>query len=166
MGIGGSRHKNQGWQGQLARVRRWYRRVQKIGMQMSQAVDTEDEHDFVYAFFQNCFYFRDWLKNAGAVSTAELDAFFQRHKEMQVSRDICNGTKHYRVDHPSVDAHFSIGREYVPADWPGARPHINESWFIIAGDTKYDLFELADKCMTLWHDFLRQHGLLEAREVV
>jgi len=59
-----------------------------------------------------------------------------------------------------VDADFSMGREYVPADCSSERPHVNESWFIIAGRNKYDLFELADTCMALWDSFLRDNGLL------
>ena len=53
-----------------------------------------------------------------------------------------------------------MGREYVPADCSSERPHVNESWFIISGRKKYDLFELADTCMALWDSFLRDYGLL------
>lgn len=159
-----SRHKSGGWRAQYARVARWHNRVTKIGRAKSRANDNdmEAEHDFVYAFFQTCYHLRDWLQHSGAVERAKLDDFFRDNKEMQVCRDICIGTKHLRVDKPSVDSSFNIGREYVPAEWPGDRPHINERWFIIAGDTKYDIFELADRCMELWKQFLKQHRLYRA----
>ena len=159
MGIGSSIHKNPGWQGQLARVQRWHSRLKQIATQMSQTKDTELDFDFIYAFFQNCYHLRDWLENSGAISHQKLQDLFRDHYEMQICRDICNGTKHFDLTRPSVDAHFSIGREYVPSNWPSSRPHINQTWFIIAGKTKHDIFELADTCMSHWDRFLAENGL-------
>ena len=73
---------------------------------------------------------------------------------MQLCRDICNGLKHFRLSNASVDSHFAIGREYVPTDVLSERPHINETWFIIADGEKRDIFELADRCMNLWEQFV------------
>jgi hypothetical protein len=160
LGIGASRHKNLGWQGQYERVKRWHRKVQEIGVRRKRADDTEEEHDYIYAFFQNCYHLRDWLQNSGAVAQLPLQAFFRDNAPMQMCRDICNGTKHYEIDRPSVDSHFSVGREYVPASAPGNRPHVSESWFIICGAEKLDLFELADSCMHLWDGFLEDNNLL------
>ncbi len=123
----------------------------------------EGEYDFLYAFFQNCHYLRDWLIKADAVPREKLNEFYQANRELQICRDICNGTKHFDVTNPSVDPEFAIGREYVPANWPGKRPHVNETWFIIAGGHKYDLFELAHRCMRLWEAFLAENSLEPAR---
>jgi hypothetical protein len=109
----------------------------------------EAEHDFLYAFFQNCHHLRHWLNAEGKVSGAEVDRFVAAHPELRLCRDICNGTKHLTISRPSLDAALAIGREYVPAHWPGTRPHVNETWFVIAGGEKYDLFELADRCVAL-----------------
>ena len=159
MGLGVSVHKTDGWRGQYERVKRWHGLVQHIGTQRKIG-DTEQEHDFVCAFFQNCYHLRDWLHNTHAVPAKSLEEFFREHEPMRVCRDICNGTKHWRIDHPSVDAAFSIGREYVPANWPTDRPQLNASWFIICGSTKYDIFQLADACVALWDSFLRTKGLI------
>jgi len=160
MGLGLSAHSSGGWRGQYERVLRWHRLVKRIGRAKTDE-DTEQEHDFLYAYFQNCYQLRDWLRNAGAVAPEALREFFRLNEPMGVCRDICNGTKHWQIDHASVDAHFSIGREYVPTDWPGERPHVNESWFIICGGSKYDVFQLADTCMALWGSFLRDYSLLQ-----
>jgi hypothetical protein len=162
MGFGWSVHKNDGWRGQYRRLLRWHRLVHRIGRAKTETEDTEREHDFLYAYFQNCYHLRDWLQNSGAVTPKALQEFFRLNEPMQVCRDICNGTKHWRIDHPSVDADFSMGREYVPAAWSGRRPHVNESWFIIAGKNKHDVFELADTSMALWDSFLKNNGLLPA----
>ena len=160
MGFGWSAHKNGGWRGQYQRLQRWHRLIHQIGRAKSQRKEMEQEHDFLYAYFQNCYHLRDWLRNSNAVTAKALQEFFRLNEPMGVCRDICNGTKHWRIDHPSVDADFSMGREYVPADCSSERPHVNESWFIISGRNKYDLFELADTCMALWDSFLRDNGLL------
>jgi hypothetical protein len=120
MGFAWSAHKNGGWQGQYQRLRRWHRLVHRVGRAKTEAIDAEQEHDFLYAYFQNYYYLRDWLPNSGTVTTEALNEFFRLNEPMGVCRDICNGTKHWRIDHrPSVDADFSMGREYVPAAWPG-----------------------------------------------
>jgi hypothetical protein len=160
VGLGWSVHNNGGWKAQYERLRRWHRLVQRIGRAKREDADTEQEHDFLYAYFQNCYHLHDWLVNSGAVTPEKLQKFFYFNTPMGVCRDVCNGTKHWRIDRPSMDAQFSIGREYVPADWPSTRPQVNESWFIICGDGKYDVFELADTCMALWDSFLHENGLL------
>ena len=40
-------------------------------------------------------------------------------------------------------------------------PLKNINYFILANFDKYDLFELANKCLYLWEDFLRQNSLLK-----
>jgi hypothetical protein len=159
VGLGVSVHKKDGWRGQFECVRRWHELMQHIGTQRKVG-DTQQDHDFVYAFFQNCYHLRDWLLNTRAVPQKALNELFSHNESLKVCRDICNGTKHWRIDRPSVDVAFSIGREYVPTNWPGNRPQLNASWFVVCGSTKYDIFELADKCVLLWESFLRTNNLI------
>jgi hypothetical protein len=77
-----------GWQAQLDRVRRWYERVCK-------AQDPSDRCDFLYAFFENAFHLRDWLKDTGAESDVDLDRFFAENADMRLCRDLANSHKHY-----------------------------------------------------------------------
>jgi hypothetical protein len=163
MGLGLSVHKTGGWKSQYERMRRWHRLVHEIGRARKSIGDTEQEHDFIYAYFQNCYHLRDWLQNSSMATAEELREFFRLNEPMGVCRDICNGTKHWQIDRPSVDADFSIGREYVPANWPGERPHVNQSWFIVAGQSKHDIFQLADTCMALWDSFLQRKNLLPSK---
>jgi len=102
--------------------------------------------DFAYAFFQNCHHLREWIELSRDIPSRELGDFVGRNPEVQACRDIANGTKHFHVTHPSVDAEFSIGRELIP---------FTDSWsyFVVAGQ-KYELLELANRCLQLWDDFL------------
>jgi hypothetical protein len=146
MGIGWSIHRNDGWRGQYNRMLRWYERMSSAAAQGS-----PDTDDFVFAFFQNCYYLREWIAQTSTTSTAELDALFAGSRSLRLCRDLCNGTKHLNISRPSVDAHFSIGREYAPGEPTGHR------LFAIADD-KYDLLELAAACVKDWEQFASRIG--------
>jgi len=141
MGIGWSTHRNDGWRGQFDRTSRWYERARRAA-----AAGTPELEDFVFAFFQNCYHLREWMLQTGEASHRELADFFAQHAELRLCRDICNGTKHLNLDSASVDANFSIGREYAPSEPGHAR------LFVIA-NAKYDLLDLATRCMELWRQF-------------
>lgn len=165
MGIGGSIHKSKGWMAQWERARRWHLRLKVIGSQCRTDGNTEDDWDFVYSFFQNCFCLRDWLEESGLVSKDDLNRLINSHIELGICRDICNGTKHFNIKFPSVDGEFSLLREYVPASDPAPRPHINQKWLLLAGNEqvgshRFDIFDLADRCMNLWEAFLNDMRLL------
>ena len=137
MGYGWSIHKSDGWRGQLERVHRWQRRVTH-----SANIGSGDLEDFVFALFQNCYHLREWIEKTAKVPSSELDGLFARTPELRVCRDICNGTKHLTLSRASVDADFSIGREYDPASASGYRlfiiAHGNKD---AAANGKYDLLD-------------------------
>lgn len=151
---GFSEHTGSGWRGQFARVLRWRDRLDALGARDDFGLAPVVTFDYIYAFFQNCYHLRDWLRNSGAVKEDVLQQFMTGNVEMGVCRDIANGTKHLRITSPSVDAAPSIGREYHPVGWPGKRPGTTESYFILLehSDTRqvirYDLIDLADRCVT------------------
>lgn len=152
MGIGWSVHRNGGWRGQLKRTQRWHNRIRALHNEKGFQVDFEDL-DLVFAFFQNCYHLREWVAISRDVPLNELDDFMIKHAEMRACRDIANGTKHFHITRPSVDAEFSVGREYTQDN--DGNP--GQTWFVIAGE-KYDLFELASRCMKLWTEFLASRG--------
>ena len=144
MGVGWSIHRNNGWRGQLAGIRRWHARVVEASR-----VGSPDLTDFIFVFFQSCYHLREWLHHTSKIPKAEVDRFYAQTKELRLCRDICNGTKHLNIDHASVDPTFSIGWEYRPYEPSGAR------MFIIADD-KYDMVDLAARCLELIEDFTAQ----------
>jgi hypothetical protein len=165
--IGLSEYIGPGWRGQLARVLRWHKRVRALGVPSS-AIDGMPPFDYLYAFFQNCYHLRDFLKNSNAVTQASLDAFIKATPAMALCRQIANGTKHLVLDSSKtkLDVRPSIGREYHPTGWPGKRTGTNEEYFILVeepatGDVqRFDLQDLADQCVEAWMGFLRNEHLL------
>ena len=145
MGMGWSIHKNGGWQGQLERVHRWYGRLIH-----SASIGSADLEDFAFTFFQNCYFLREWVEKTSTITSSDLDLLFSQSRELQVCRDLCNGTKHLTISKPSADANFSIAREYDPGSAHKYR------LVGIAAD-KFDLLELANKCLQEWERFLSKH---------
>src|SRR6266508_3133572 len=152
MGFEGlSAHKATGWRAQATRLERWHRRLEAVAS--DPAASTEDRLDFFLTFCQNCYALRDWLEKDAAVSKNDLDQLMVGTYALRVCRDIANGSKHLTVTRPSVDANFSIGREYQGRGQP-------ERWFVIAGTDLLDALALARDCRDAWNVFLGQHNLL------
>ena len=153
-----SSHDYDGWLTQYRRTARWYAKLKQF---QQTAVETElsaEAEDCIYAFFQNCFHLKEWVAKSGAATQRELDLFTSNHQELQICRDICNGTKHMSIKQPSVDANFSTYREYdylYGEGKPGAT-----TFRILIGGKKHDIFDLADRCMKLWNNFLGDKNLL------
>lgn len=141
MGIGWSIHKNDGWRGQLERAHRWQNRLIHAAN-----TGSGDLEDFAFVFFQTCYHLREWLQKTSSIPSNDIEALFTHTHELRLCRDICNGTKHLTLRNASVDAEFSIGREYDPNCTSGYR------LFLIA-DHKYDLLDLAEHCMKILDDF-------------
>ncbi len=146
--VGWSVHMTGGWLGQLERVRRWYGRA-------TNAIDPIDRSDFLGAFFENAFHFRDWLRDTGTVSEDELQAFFDAHEDMRVCRDIANSHKHYSISRPSQLVPPSEVREYSPG-----RGNLSSdvSQVILSDGKKHDAFELARRVLRLWEEFIARRG--------
>jgi hypothetical protein len=150
-------HTRDGWCGQLDRLRRWHDRLHWLRSHRGDDYLSWEDVDFVLAVLQNCCILREWLVRDGAVGEALIGDFVSSHPELRVCRDIANGTKHFSVSRPSVDAEFSILQEYVPAPVGGGEA--GRRFVVIAGD-KYDMLALADRCVHLWERFISEHSLV------
>ena len=136
-----------GWEAQLDRVRRWYRRA-------SDVVDAADRYDFLYAFFENAFHLRDWLRDTGAASEGHLERFFAENADMCICRDLANSHKHYSLRNPSQPAPPSEAHEYAPG-----RGNLGSeiSLVILSDGTKHDAFDLAGRILRAWEEFIVSH---------
>ncbi len=155
LGEGLNIYRHGGWEGQLERVRRWHRRVAAIRFAKASDGSAEENLDTVYAFFQNCTHLVDWIVHDLPARTSAVEALYSRTPELRIARVISNATKHLDLDRPpSVEGGFADGREYVFNGWlSSSEPVRNQSWFVIANGEKYDIFDLAQRCMDAWEDF-------------
>jgi len=140
----------EGWHGQYQRILRWLDRICVADSKRS----SQEQLDFLLAFFIACFQLRDWLEAAG-VDCESLARLFKSNIQLQVCRDIANAAKHCRIDRNPFDPGFSIVREYVPPSRSSVVAHDNSRWIVIAGEHVFDLVELAQHCVSVWDRYLR-----------
>jgi hypothetical protein len=156
------------WMAQAFRVKRWYDRVLSIKSKSETERLTEYDFDTIIAFFQNCYHLRDWLESTRVELKDDIERLFKDNFEMSACRDICHGFKHKNLKTPSLDADFNLYRAYDPFT-AEANPEKNPEVYNIAfadGDDirKFNVFDLADKCVELWIDFLQNHGLMKEED--
>ncbi len=170
---------------QLNRIRRWKRRLDEIRFSNSSEDRIPHQIDFIYAFFTNCYHLRDFLNNSKKNSDIvisdnvinQLNQFFKTNIEMQICRDICNESKHCSLEYPAIGvkipntnkksaeglAGVCIVKEYDPFQevLKNTNPIKNIKYVVLAEGKKYDVFELADKCLKLWEDFFQENDLAD-----
>lgn len=161
MGIGTilpSVHKHQGWVGQYHRMIRWYEKFKTTNPGNFEGLNVDEHHDILFTCFQNIFILKDWLHYSASIPKKTLNDFIENNIELQICRDICNGTKHFDLKQASVDDDFTIIREYEP--FHKVWGHEPNKMVILTGGHKFELKALAWKCIKLWEDFLRTEKLI------
>lgn len=138
-------------------MERWHHRA--LNALDSAPVGHGDGEDFVYAFCQTAYHLRDWLQKSGAASQAELDALMKDIPALKLCRDICNGSKHFRLDSSRTETdHIGLMREYVPpigttGTGGSSRPRI----FVFEGQNgAIEMVEVRDlmrECVEAWSRF-------------
>lgn len=132
------------WRSQYDRLKRWSTRLRE-----SEGNNTDDQQrlDIYLAFFLNCYAMCDWFVASNVIAPAELDALIASSEVMRVCRDVCNRSKHMRLNRrPSTEAQFSIAREYSPR---------GTQFSILFLGEKRALLEVAAACVRFWEDFVR-----------
>jgi hypothetical protein len=161
MGIGSvlpSIHKSKGWQGQHQRMIRWYNKFKATNPGAFENIAIDEHHDILYACFQNIFHLKDWLINDAKVSKKIIYDYLDSHIELQLCRDICNGTKHFEITKGSaIEKDFTIIREYEP--YYKLKGSDKNKIIILSGGYKYDLKELAWTCINLWEKFIQENNI-------
>jgi hypothetical protein len=136
------------WRSQFERVKRWKRRIDVLETNAQVGRDIHEDVDTYLAFFVNCFSLRDWFINSATVPRHRLRRALDRSLHMGLCRDICNRSKHLKLhDSPSVDESLSIAMEFRGDDAPNAL-------VLLAAGEKYDLSDVAERCMRFWDDFI------------
>src|SRR5580658_10920578 len=146
MGLRWSMENILGWGSQYDRMLRWHHRIRSCPRETTS--DQLDVLDFYLAFFQTSYALRDWFVKSGVMQEAEIDTLIHANPALSLCRDLCNRAKHFHISRPSVDANFSILREYRGAGQPNALS-------VIAGSENLDLWDVAEGCTQFWADLIR-----------
>jgi len=94
------------YQEQLARVRRFLARVDASSVNPKLELPPEKQteyEDMLYAFFQNCWHLKDWIKNdatAPRTLANPIETLCTQYQSLKLSADIANSTKHLTLNRP------------------------------------------------------------------
>ena len=150
-----NRFEQEGWPEQLRRVERWHARALSA-LKASEHSNDSDTIDFLYAFFQAAYHLADWLKNSGAAPRGDVETFVNSTTALASCRDICNGSKHLRLDKHQRSKSVGLMREYIPPS-QGRPAGTRARLFAFQrqdGSVDYaDIEQLMSDCVRTWHAY-------------
>ncbi len=149
---------------QFYRTERWLGRLRRIYSGESQELgDWDDPLDYVLAFFLNCHHIKDWLRCGPEwldqvdkeVKGKAIEQFVAESEALRICADICNGNKHFTLDHYRSGSVPASHSRRVKIDPPRGMKvtSIKLTLRTVRGPT--DALELAQECFELWRQFIR-----------
>lgn len=151
---------------QLHRVQRYLDRIREIYKGCAHRFDrVEYYEDDVITFFIHCHHLLDWLveHNSSGFTKTDLNRFINRHEELRICADLCNGKKHCSLKQlRSGSLPSMVKRSWMILTYKNElnKPTTFVSKYEIHHDNNvYDALELAENCMKLWRDKIRKMAL-------
>jgi hypothetical protein len=113
--------------------------------------------DYVYAFFMNCYHVYDWVLRSGYRSESDLGRLFANNPEMGLCRAVCNSAKHFVLRGGGITSTATQQAIYHGgSNRSRIQPIPGEHWVVVDDSGReHDMFTLADRCMSLWTEFLK-----------
>lgn len=162
------------WREQWDRVGRWFKRFETLtNGRVLDVTDSNFCRDDVYAFFQNCYHLKDWLKSDHAVKSqvSDVETWIKNSTFVPLCHDLCNGSKHLVPTHPrrkadlgnqqvfvNLSAHLGPANSTPPSKSPDT---ISAQYEIKSGGSVVgDAFAIAKNCVDEWTAYLTGKGLL------
>lgn len=144
---------------QYQRVHRWHQVLQKIRVSNAPTSQTDYQIDCILTFFVNCYHLKDWIKDflrdTRPELVEELERLIATDQDMKICRHVCHMSKHLSLQRPPLDKNLvRLVREWDPS--PGPKPAKNQRYSIVGYNRQQDPFELADRCVKWWDDFLKE----------
>jgi hypothetical protein len=143
---------------QLERVKRYLGRFQKINDgqihdQISQFYD-----DDIYAFFQNCYHLKDWIKNDSVCENwSEVEDLITNNTDLNICADLCNSLKHLTLTSHRSTENPSFGVTHVNLNIKD-NVEIAITYTISTSSGEVDAFELAKRCVSAWEQYINDNA--------
>lgn len=139
-----SAHLIGGWYGNFERIKRFF----KLYLQESEGVA---KLDFGLSFFIFSYHLKEWIQIYEQIDKDKYNEkwkqFVKDFPEIKISRDICNVSKHLKIDSESFDKNFRLFWEHDP--------FIEETdWIIFYGNNREKLKELMRRVLNAWGYFI------------
>jgi hypothetical protein len=152
---------------QYDRAKRYLARFREIDGGQPHDKPTQAHQDDVYAFFQNCYHLKDWIKNDPATAAwSDVEAFISNDPDLSICADLCNSTKHLALSrrprsavnpqHTGSDIHLIINESIGGGETSIA---IAMKFHVTTTSGDVDAFQLAERCLAAWQRYLGANGV-------
>jgi len=146
---------------QFNRVKRFLNRIE------AQDRDSTAYDDDLWAFFQNCYHLKDWIKNDPSVGydiRNGVEVFVNNNKELRICADLANRSKHLELDkHIRDDAKITSRNVTISVLTAGSDSEGTTTCehVITLGDgSKHLALDIARQAVKAWERFLSDKGLI------
>ena len=148
---------------QIHRAERYLQRIQEIYEGCSHKYEEVSFYeDDVISFFIHCHHISDWIikLNRFGETKAAINKFINKHNELIICADLCNGQKHCRLERVRGNSQpHMAGRDwsittYTPES--GKPVTFQAKYRVLAESETYDALVLAEKCVELWRGYTRK----------
>src|SRR5258706_7328155 len=93
---------------QYYRLRRWYKRLEKIRNKLSKVhmgnvvrLNVDDLEDEFIAFFIYCYHLKDWIqRDSSSRLRGRVENYINANEYLRICADICNRSKHFVLTRP------------------------------------------------------------------
>lgn len=148
-------HMSAKWEQQLQRTKRYLQKFRQVNDGRPHDQHASNYDDVVITFFQHCYHVKDWIKNDPACgSWSSVESFINATLELAICADICNATKHLTLKTQRSGSTPQITGSHLQLNIGGEIPAISIKYEIDASDGPMDAFELAEKCVAAWDQFV------------
>ena len=130
----------------------------------------EESCDMIYAFFQNCFHLKDWIKVDKPELKGKVERLFEKENQnpnfrcMKICADLCNGSKHCELTRKElirIDPNTDVDVRMLKASFNFMDDNLSFyiNYEILSDNDSYDVLELAGRCIAKWDEFMKDNSL-------
>ena len=147
---------------QYDRMQRWYKKFSDIDKGRSHDTPSENYVDDIYAFFQNAYHLKDWIKNDLAVPAhvqSAVEQHINNNRSLELCADICNSLKHLDLARPRSGEVPTFGKKVFGLNIGGGPTTISLKYEVVIKAGNIDAFGLASDCVKAWDAFRATHQI-------
>jgi hypothetical protein len=160
-----------GWREQYDRMQRSYEHLVAVSRgEHPDALSSDTAHDVLYHFFQDAYHLKDWIAATMPAIRGQIEERIKDSKPLCLCADLCNGTKHLRLDprrklrtgdHATAfTAQDVTVRPAAAGSGQPPRPALHAWHFTSQRETR-DALTLAGEVINEWNSVLHDLGLIQ-----
>lgn len=140
---------------QWNRTNRWFARLEGADQLTTPHCD-----DLAWAFFQNCWHLKDWIKNDEAIPSDDrvsIETIVEGHPALMICADLANGSKHLELRKPRAGAP-NLVRSLTVVGGDPSKTRLDYEVMLDDG-THVLALDIARKALAAWRDVFATLGL-------